>query len=49
MCNNYEQKLLQKIITGNYELVYIITRKIEMSDRLNGNIRLFYIDQSRVD
>jgi hypothetical protein len=28
MNRNYEQKLLQEIITGNYQLVYIITRKM---------------------
>jgi hypothetical protein len=27
MSINYEQKLLQEIITGNYQLGYIITRK----------------------
>ena len=27
MFDNYEQKLLQEIMTGNYQLVYIITRK----------------------
>ena len=28
MCDNYEQNLLKKIMTGNYELDYIITRKM---------------------
>ena len=28
MSRNYEQKLLQVIITGNYQLVYIIMRKM---------------------
>ena len=28
MSDNYVQKLLQEIITGNYQLVYIITQKM---------------------
>jgi hypothetical protein len=28
MSDNYEQKLLQEIITGNYQLVYNFTRKM---------------------
>ena len=30
MCDNYDKKLLQKIITGNYQLVYIITKMWEL-------------------
>ena len=30
MSRNYQQKLLQEIITGNYQLVYYVTENVEI-------------------
>ena len=50
MCDNYEQKLLQEIISGNYQLVYQRKCEIYRDTGVSKKQKLFltYLGRNRV-